>query len=126
MSELPRGLQNAIGASRRELSPSETDRARVWQRLAEAGVQTGEPVELGARVRAIGDAPAKRSGAVIYLAAASVAIAAGALGYVATKRWQGTEGNRAAATSPYAPTSLASVVPSANASANDAKDAGHD
>lgn len=122
MSELPRGLQNAIGASRRELSPSDTDRARVWQRLAEAGVQTGEPVELGARVRAIGDAPRKRGGAVIYLAAASVAIAAGALGYITTKSWQGTEAGRAAATRPYAPTSLASVAPSVS----DAKDAGHD
>ncbi len=126
MSELPRGLQNALGAARRELSPSDTDRARVWQRLAEAGVQTGEPVELGARVRAIGDAPAKRGGTVVYLAAASVAIAAGVLGYVATKSWQGTEPGRAGASRPNAPTSLASVVPSAAPSANEAKDAGHD
>jgi cytochrome c-type biogenesis protein CcmH/NrfG len=114
---LPPGLQNALGAVRRELTPKDADRDRVWQSVKAGVAGTGEPVELAARVRSLDEAreaKAAKTGSRVYAAATTFAVAAGLLAYVATRALSGSgsgsgspgTGNNASATRPLAESSL--------------------
>ncbi len=88
MSDLPKGLQNAINASRRELAPKDADRDRVWQGVQAALPGTGEPVELAARVRSLDEQRERRpmpNRGRVYAAATVFALAAGVLGYLTSQ-----------------------------------------
>jgi hypothetical protein len=104
---LPLGLQNALGAAKRELSPSAEQIERLRQNLGnQAG--TGEPVELAARVRALDEA--ERPENVIafpqqpsqkrYAVVASLALAAGVLGYFGVRGGLSDTGPGRGATQP--------------------------
>jgi hypothetical protein len=107
---LPPGLQNALGAVRRELSPKDADRDRVWQGVKAGVAGTDEPVELAARVRSLDEAraaKAAKTGSRVYAAATTFAVAAGLLAYVVTRALgSGPGSGTAAATRPLAESSL--------------------
>jgi hypothetical protein len=121
-SPLPPGLQNALGAAKRELSPSAEQIERLRANLGNQ-VGTGEPVELAARVRSIDEA--ERSSNVVtfpqqtsqkrYAVVAGLALAAGVLGYLGVRGGLSDPGAGRGATRPPDTTSalpsVSSVLP---------------
>jgi hypothetical protein len=106
---LPPGLQNALGAVRRELTPKDADRDRVWQSVKAGVAGTDEPVELAARVRSLDEAreaKAAKTGSRMYAAATTFAVAAGLLAYFATRALSSGTGSNVSATRPLAESSL--------------------
>jgi hypothetical protein len=80
--DYPKGLEHEIAAMRAMIAPKAGVQERVWQRLQETGVATGEPVEVGALRSAEVTPIRSRGGWVVSMAGLTLALAAGVVAYV--------------------------------------------